>query len=137
MEHSPDEAESVEVCQLDLQKFLKVPVNIYHDGQVSTVKDLIDYAAHVFGGAHFSPARKPEQERLERFQKLLSAPYPLELAMLQSIDGIVLRGFQSLETSQSLGGPGRKSCAPCFFNRDLQLEAMEAKEENYPGACFD
>jgi hypothetical protein len=64
MENSPDEAKSVEVCQLDLQKFLKVPVNIYHDGQVSTVKDLIDYAAHVFGGAHFSPARKPEQERL-------------------------------------------------------------------------
>jgi hypothetical protein len=98
MEHSPDEAKSVEVCELDLQKFLRVPVNIYHDGQVSTVKDLIDYAAHVFGGAHFSPARKPEQERLERFQKLLSAPYPLELAMLQSIGGVVLRGLQSLET---------------------------------------
>jgi hypothetical protein len=98
MKRSPDEAKSVEVCQLDLQKFLKVPINIYHDGQVSTVKDVIDYAAHVFGGAHFSPARKPEQERLERFQKLLSAPYPLELAMLQSIGGIVLRGLQSLET---------------------------------------
>jgi hypothetical protein len=98
MEHSPDQAKSVEVCQLDLRKFLKVSVNIYHDGQVSTVKDLIDYAAHVFCDAHFSPARKPEQERLERFQKLLSAPHSLELVMLQSIGGIVLRGLQSLET---------------------------------------
>ena len=76
MKRSPDEAKSVEVCQLDLQKFLKVPVNIYHDGQVSTVKDVIDYAAHVFGGAHFLPARSLSRSVCERFQKVTVGTVP-------------------------------------------------------------
>lgn len=93
---NPEEAKRVDVCDLTLECFLKVTVNI-HNGEASSVKDLIDYAAHVFGGAHFSAPRKPEQKRLARSQELLSAPYPLQLGMLQPIGGIVLRGLHSIE----------------------------------------
>jgi hypothetical protein len=95
-EISPDMAKSIKVRDLELRDFLKVTVDI-HLGEVSTVKDLIDYAAHVFGGAHFSAPRKAEQKRLARSQELLSAPYPLQLGMLQPIGGVVLRALHGIE----------------------------------------
>jgi hypothetical protein len=92
---SPEEAKSVDICDLKLESFLKVTVDI-HSGEASSVKDLIDYAAHVFGGAHFSAPRNEQQKRLVRSQELLSAPYPLQLGMLQPIGWIVIRGLHSI-----------------------------------------
>jgi hypothetical protein len=97
------EALVVEVRDLNLERFLKVVVSV-HKGEPSTVRDLIDYAANaanVFGGAHFLPERKrpkePSRELLVRSKESLSAPYPLELAMLLSIGGIVVRGLETME----------------------------------------
>jgi hypothetical protein len=96
-------AKSIEVCDLPVTKFLAVPVTIY-DGKESTVEDLIDYAANVFGGAHYDPDsakwpkhKAPRRKPIVDTQSALGAPYPLQLAMLQPIGGIVLRGLQSLE----------------------------------------
>jgi hypothetical protein len=94
-------AKSIELCDLKLDKFLKVPVAIY-DGKPTTVEDLIDYAANVFGGAHYDPDSRnkaPRRKPIVDIQKAMKAPYPLQLAMLQPIGGIVLRGLQSLEAS--------------------------------------
>jgi hypothetical protein len=95
-------AETVElhVHELDLHRFLKVVVSV-HEGEDSTIRDLIDYAANVFGGAHFLPQRmlpnKPSRKLLVRSKESLSAPYPLELGMLLSIGGIVLRALDPIE----------------------------------------
>jgi hypothetical protein len=100
---SATSAKNVEVCDLTVEKFLAVPVIIYNEKE-STVGDLVDYAANVFGGAHYDPnsAKWRKQKALRRkpivdIQSALGAPYPLQLAMLQPIGGIVLRGLQSLE----------------------------------------
>jgi hypothetical protein len=96
------EAVCVDVQELDLQRFLKVVVSV-HEGEESTIRDLIDYASNVFGGAHFLPEkkvpRKPSQKLLVRSKESLSAPYPLELGMLLYIGGIVLRGLETIEAN--------------------------------------
>lgn len=98
-------AKCIEVCDLELDKFLNVPLAIY-DGKQSTVADLIDYAANVFGGAHYDPDsakwrkhKAPRRKHIIDTQRAMKAPYPLQLAMLQPIGGIVLRGLQSLEAN--------------------------------------
>jgi len=67
----------VEVCELSREGLLKVIVDI-HDHRTSTVEDLIDYAANVFGGAHFSPLpsnpKKNAHARLAKSKEVLSAP---------------------------------------------------------------
>jgi hypothetical protein len=82
--------------KLKVDEFRKYKVLTIRD-TIYSIKDLIDWAAHIMGGVHTKEAKKESEKKLSSINELILSDYLPTYELIKNICVIAIKAFDPLE----------------------------------------